>query len=171
MTRRTVAAGLLFLAAAVGCQRSGLTPKVTGLYGGQANVLTIKSPDKVEAFRVQPEPSPMGSADAMVGPYLATAGPVRVDGAGIRMLRNVLLSDTTYMWDVAKACEFMPGVGFRFHKSGAPLEVALCFSCDELAIWRAGKKLGSEDFDSARPHLVALVKRLFPDDPKLQALR
>ena len=174
MTRHAITGCCLVLAAAAAlsaCGRAGLTSDVVALYGGKPNILAIQRPERVEAFRVQPEPSPIGSAAAMVGPHLATAGPVKVGDSALAELRSVLLDDATYMWDIAKACEFMPGVGFRFHESSAPLEVALCFSRDELAIWRAGRKLGSEDFDHARPRLVALVKQLFPDDPQLQSLR
>ena len=49
-------------------------------------------------------------------------------------------------------------------------DLVLCFACDELMIFRHGRRVGMEDFDSARPRLLALVRRLFPDDAKIQAL-
>ena len=56
-------------------------------------------------------------------------------------------------------------------KDASRVEVALCFECDELVVWRFAQRIGIEDFDAARPRLAAVAKRLFPDDPKIAELK
>jgi hypothetical protein len=52
----------------------------------------------------------------------------------------------------------------------------LCFTCSELKIVSPDpttkqRPYTTEDFDNARPVLVALVKKAFPNDPEIQALQ
>ena len=81
-----------------------------------------------------------------------------------------------YLFDVAKACEFLPGVALRFDGPAGRLEVLLCFSCDEwaFAIPTADGELESweiEDNDAARVELLRLARELFPQDEALSKLR
>jgi hypothetical protein len=130
----------------------------------------LQAPQTVEAFRIDPHRQAKPD-EPRIGDHPVTAGPVAADAAATAELSSILLDPDTYDWHRAKACEFTPGVGLRLHREASRVEIALCFECDELAIWRMGRKVGMEDFDDARPRLVAVVKSLFPDDPKIQALR
>ena len=98
-------------------------------------------------------------------------GPVPIDEASAHTLTDVLTDDDTYLWDIAKACEFMPGVALRYGRDGMEVDVLLCFSCDELEVYRNGEKVGHEDFDPRRADLVRVAKRLFPDDEAIQGLK
>jgi hypothetical protein len=170
---------LLLVFAAASC--GGTDWRVTQLYGGGTSIDVLSKPQAVEAFRIDPGiPAPVGgskdepaagaAAAPRLGEYRITAGPVAVDAATAAELSSILLDPDTYDWVRAKGCEFRPGVGLRFVKDASRVEMALCFECDELMIWRLGRRIGMEDFDAARPRLVAVVKKLFPDDPKIQAL-
>jgi len=101
--------------------------------------------------------------------YPVLAGPVAVDAASQDELRAVLTDDRTYLWDIAKACEFLPGVLVR-SEGKETVDVLFCFSCDELEVHRGAKKVGHEDFDPRRADLVRIAQRLFPDDPAIAKL-
>jgi hypothetical protein len=147
--------------------------RVSQLYGGATSMDVLTAPQTVEAFRLDPSnPPPAALANApRLGDFAVTAGPVAVDDATARELTALLLDPATYDWVRAKGCDFTPGVGLRFTKDASRVELVLCFSCDELMIFRHGRRVGMEDFDAARPQLVAIAKRLFPEDEKIQALR
>jgi hypothetical protein len=166
MTKWIVSAALT-LAACTGCAGS----RVEALYGGPDGMAAIETPEKVTAYRViRPGILKYVRAPDMLAGYEILSGPVDVDAASAAELGAIFADDSIYDWERAKACEFEPGVALRFARAGSNLDVLLCFSCDELAAFREDKRLGSEDFDVARPRLLAVVKRLFPGDEKIQSL-
>jgi hypothetical protein len=159
------------------CSARGPTPRVVALLGGADSVRMLTAPAagaSLEAWRVAAEPGPRGAAPP-AGPQLhghaIVAGPVALDAASAAALADVLTSDATYLWEVAKACEFLPGVVVRWREGATTLDVLVCFSCDELEVVRDGARVGREDFDPRRADLVRVAKRLFPADAQLQALR
>ena len=144
--------------------------RVSSFYGGPTSIGVLREPRTVEAFRLDPERRPEKD-EPLLGDYAITSGPVAVDAATVAELSSVLLDPETYDWHRAKGCELRPGVGLRFVRDASRVDIALCFECDELVVWRLGQRIGIEDFDAARPRLVAVAKRLFPDDAKIRALR
>jgi hypothetical protein len=174
--RRAAALAVSLALAAASCR--GGDWRVSQLYGGATSIDVLSHPQSVEAFRIDPgierRPASAAEEDAKaprIGEYRITAGPVAVDTATSAELSSILLDPATYDWVRAKGCDFTPGVGLRFVKDASRVEIALCFECDELMIWRLGSRVGMEDFDDARPRLVAVVKKLFPDDAKIQGLK
>ncbi len=93
-----------------------------------------------------------------------------MDAKSAAELTAILTSADTYWWDIAKGCEFEPGVAIRFTDAAASTDVLLCFACNEMAVFRGGTRVGGEDTDNARATLVAIARRLFPDDAAIQAL-
>ncbi len=154
----------------VACRGDRPDWRIVQLYGGQGSVHAIQEPTRVEAFRIDPMISSASAGLERVGLHKVTAGPVAVDAAGAAELADIFLAPSTYDWHSAKSCEFLPGVGLRFTRDVSRVDVALCFECDMLTIHRHGKRIGVEDFDDERPRLVALMKRLFPDDAEIQGL-
>ncbi len=147
--------------------------RVRDLFGGEANVAPVLKPAKVEAFRVASariQPAGDAVATKKIGDWPITSGPITVDAKTAAELTAVFSNPATYDWDSAKGCEFDPGVAFRFTDESGSTDVLLCFSCDEMAVVRGGKRIGGEDTDSARQKLVAIAKRLFPQDEAIQAL-
>jgi hypothetical protein len=188
-TNQLVGAALCSLAVALigGCNllasSKPLDQRVLTLFGGQQNIDPVVKPARVEAFRVasaraQPadaEGATGNAADANDAPqkiadWPITAGPLVVDAQTTAELSAILTNPDTYLWDSAKGCEFDPGVALRFTDDAGSTEILLCFSCDEMAVARSGKRIGGEDTDNARKKLVAIAKRLFPDDATIQAL-
>jgi hypothetical protein len=160
---------LVLLAAACG---GGVSSRVAALFGGPAGWAAIETPEKVTAFRIiRPGVLQHIRAPDTLAGFEIIQGPLDVDPAVAAELRAILADDSIYDWERAKGCEFDPGVAFRFAKGGSDLDVLLCFSCDEFAAYRGDKRVGGEDFDVARPRLLALVKRVFPGDEKIQALK
>lgn len=166
--RVACAALALLILSAVACNRPDW--RIAKLYGGPGSVELLTSPERVEAFRVDPMPAEPQPGESYLGHYRITAGPLDVPADARAELSSILADPDTYDFYRAKDCKFLPAVGFRFHRQVSYLDVALCFSCDELMIFRQGRVVNLEDFDDARPRLVALVKRLFPDDEDLQGL-
>lgn len=173
-TRATTVAAVAACACAllsVSCRSRGPDWRIVALYGGGTSTDVLAKPLAVDAFRIDPALPPMDASAPRIGDFAITSGPVALDAAAVQEMSSVLLDPDTYDWARAKGCDFMPGVGLRFVKDASRVEIALCFECDELMIFRMGRRVGMEDFDTARPRLVAVVKRLFPDDPKIQALK
>jgi len=103
--------------------------------------------------------------------YPIISGPIPVDDASRATLSKVLTNPDTYLWDVAKGCEFLPGVALRLADAKTQVDVFICFSCDELEIYTNGKRAGHEDFDPRRADLLHVAKKLFPKDKKIQSLK
>lgn len=159
------------------CATANPPQRVVDLLGGPAAYALIDAPTgdaRVEAYRILPPhlageiPVPADSIE--LHGHQVLAGPVSVDAESIALLSDVLTSDGTYEWDMAKACEFMPGVAIRYVQGELQVDVLLCFSCDELGVYRNGKMVDIEDFDTRRADLVTVAKRLFPADEKIRAL-
>jgi len=162
-----LALALPLLLAACGPSRS------TGLLGGPGAVALIAEPGRattLEAYRIDGSFGRPPSDGPKIGEYPILAGPVALDDATRAELASILTDDGTYLWDLAKACEFMPGVALRFADATTRVDVLLCFSCDELQVWKDGEYVDGEDFDDRRPDLARIVRRLFPGDAALQKL-
>ena len=102
--------------------------------------------------------------------YPVVSSAVPIDDVSRANLSKVLSDPGTYLWDVAKACEFLPGVALRFAGDNVNVDILICFYCDELEIYMNGKRAGHEDFDPRRSDLLRVVKKLFPEDEAIQAL-
>jgi hypothetical protein len=162
----------LLTIAIVACSMRAVTPRVVHLYGGDANWALIESPSKVTAFRlVRPGVRTyIRAPDEMDGFEIAST-PAPVDATSAREVASILADDAIYDWDRAKGCDFDPGVALRFAGSASAVDVLFCFKCNELAVYRDGQRVGGEDFDRARPRLLAVMRRVFPGDDEIGKLR
>ena len=64
---------------------------------------------------------------------------------------------------------------FTFRSGDRAVQVALCFNCDMLDVFDGGDDQARSvnslpDFDPMRSTLVAIVKKIFPDDAEIQEL-
>jgi hypothetical protein len=162
--------GVLFLVLLAGCGKTD--QRVVALYGGEQALAALTAPDSVEALRI--DPKSFGTAPPEEGKVIAgypiTSEPVKLSAEQTKELAAILANPGTYSFDIAKGCEFMPGVALRAKVGESDVVVLLCFSCKELAVYLGGQRVGSEDFDNAAEKLKTLVKQLFPDDKEIQAL-
>ena len=148
-------------------------PRVATLFGGEPTFEAIKSAKSLEAVRIDGKKHDEKLADgemSILG-YPITSEPVQLTPEQIKTLAAILADPGTYKFDVAKGCEFLPGVALRTTAGKQPVVILLCFGCDELAIYVGGKRVGHEDFDNARGKLAALAKQIFPKDDEIQSLK
>ncbi len=85
-------------------------------------------------------------------------------------LSTILANPKTYVrYEEPPDCSFRPGIAFRFTDGSVQVDLLVCFSCRELQYYLDGEVVGTSFFQSQE--LVSLVKKLFPDDQKIQSLR
>lgn len=140
---------------------------VQQMFGGKEAVGLFSRFDKAEAFRIQDS-----EYQKTIDAYTTVSGPVALDQDEGRKLANLLSDEKSYLWELSKACgDPVYGVRIRFTRGEATLDVLFCFKCDVLLAYWNGKSVGGEDFDPIQPHLVALMKSLFPQDDVIQKLK
>ena len=162
----------LFIVMGTSCQ----SKQVETLVGGKEAFSLISDLSKAktcEAFRIGDYVGEGKGAgqDRKISGYPIISGPTPVDDASRATLSKLLTNPDTYLWNVAKSCEFMPGVALRLADAKTQVDVLICFSCDELEIYTNGKRAGHEDFDPRRADLLHVAKKLFPKDEKIQSLK
>ena len=161
--RFTLTPFLIAIPLLAGCDNKGTRARQ---FLGPTAATVLDAPSRIEGWRIR--------GDAGKAP---TTGPSKpLDPALARELATILLDDGTYLFDAAKGCIFQPGVGLRVWRGEKSFDVILCFKCDELKIVSPDPKTKDrpytiEDFDNARPALIALVKKAFPDDAEIQSLK
>jgi hypothetical protein len=100
---------------------------------------------------------------------------VPVPASQARRLKRVMQRSSSYWWSISKNCLPDYGVLFTFRDGQRVIQIALCFNCNQLAVFDGGDDKAHPvnslpDFDPMRSDLVAIVKRVFPDDGEIQAL-
>ena len=138
-------------------------------FGGSAGLTALRSADHVEAYRIDNSGDAKSSPSARLEEYPVLAGPVAISESNVEKLRGTLDDKNTYR-HLKKACLPQPGVRLDFIYGDDRLSVLLCFECDMAMNFLNGSFVGGGDFDDARPALVAAVRSLFPNDPKIQSL-
>ena len=90
---------------------------------------------------------------------------------GIRQkLSSIIENPNTYFrYEVPPDCLFRPGIAFRFKDKKTRVDLLVCFSCSELRYYMDGKVVGQTFFKPKK--LLSLVKKLFPNDEKIQSLK
>jgi hypothetical protein len=160
------AAGALYVATV------GRSP-MSRLFGGGENMAIVRDATRVEAYRVTPPPgsNPMERYTSPLD-YEVVSDPVAVPAEMAREMSQALLSPETYNWGSAKACGGpVYGVKLSFFQGAERVDVYFCFQCSVLAVVRDDRVFVGEDFDNAEQVFVQAVKKLFPDDAKIQAIR
>ncbi len=160
-----VAVGLL-----AACGRDRPDWRVHALLGGTASHTTVKAPTTVAAYRVSPEMTPPKEGVTHIGAYPATRAAVHVDEATATALARTFLDPATYDWSRVKKMPWTPKIGLRFLRDAERVDLALCLDSDQVLVFHGRTLVHYEDTDAARAELVALAKRLFPDDAYVQEL-
>jgi hypothetical protein len=169
---RTLALLALCLLFSSGC--ADTDARVAALYGGQPTLDALKTATSVEAVRIDGksyDPAKFADGKAGIAGYKITSEPVELSADQIKALVAILANPGTYSFDIAKGCEFLPGVALRTTAGKQEVIILLCYGCNELEIYVGGKKVGYEDTDNARGTLAALAKELFPKDEEIQSLK
>jgi hypothetical protein len=101
---------------------------------------------------------------------------VPVPASQAQRLKHLLQrSSSYYQGSNAKSCIPDYGVLFTFRSGDRAVQIALCFNCNMLDVFDGGDDKARSvntlpDFDPMRSDLVAIVKKVFPDDPEIQDL-
>jgi hypothetical protein len=138
-------------------------------FGGSAGLAALRSADHVEAYRIDNSGEAKSTPSARLQDYPIVAGPIAVADSDSQKLRDTLEDKNSYQ-HLKKACLPQPGVRLDFVHGDDRLSVLLCFECDMAMNFLNGSYVGGGDFDDARPALVGSVRRLFPNDAKIQSL-
>lgn len=146
-----------------------VTGDLTWVFGDSQAVETFKQTTLFEAYRSEP-PSDPNEFIQTLEQFRPTSTPVSISGDLAAELQDILLDSSTYYWEAAKACDPNFGVRIHYQNGDDEFDILLCFQCDILAVYKNGKAVGGEDFDSARSRLVKIVQELFPDDDTIQSL-
>ena len=139
------------------------------LFGGEQAFEIFQQPKTVQAYRLNGHNRVSPPTKGIDG-YEVLSGGVAVSEEHAGELKKILTDPDIYYWDRAKACVFSPGVAIIYTSEKGSLDVLLCFGCDQIDIYQNGKRVGGEDFDKAREAIVAVVKKMFPDDAEIQAI-
>lgn len=135
-------------------------------------VALLRTANRVEVFRVDGMNGP-GDGKEQPGEdrlqcYLVIGrGPAQGEEFAGRLA--AMLTDRHFYTKMSKGC-FWPGVAYRLHGPGGPVDVLVCFQCDNVAFSpHLGRSLTF--FDSPlRPRLVELAKESLPADQVIQRL-
>ena len=99
---------------------------------------------------------------------LSEALPMKDDSR--KILSQILLNPNTYFEHAVPVdCAFRPGIAFRFSDGTIEVDLLVCFSCNELKYYLDGRSTGRSYFKS--PEILALTKKLFPNDKIIQSLK
>ena len=159
---------VLFFLFLISCLSAGASTESSEIqarvFGGAKNFSDFYTASTVTASRLDP-PDMKDAAD--LGKYrVITTVPVPL--SMIQELRAIFSNPGTYSLDSAKGCLPSYGVRFTFGSGSKAVALDICLECDIFAVSRNGKVVGGEDFDSAAPKLLTMIKTLFPKDKALQ---
>ena len=139
------------------------TPLI-GLYGSRRNLEIVRSPTRIEVYRLGEPPGGMPTGPKpVVSPldYPVAAGPVVVPGPVLEIVGPTLALETTYNWDYPRLCDQpIYEIKLSVYRESERIDLYLSFVCDLITVARDGKIFGSEDFDGQL--LVEITKGAFP---------
>jgi len=157
----------------VGCSSS---VDLSGCFNGTTNLQLIASPSTVTAWRTDA----WFKGDGNFSPeelYQRGEPPVVVSTNLAAELSKLLLNKRTYDFHpgTAKSSIAEPCVVVTFSNSTRGLDVFFSFADNSLLVKLdqlspLGHQFTGADFDPSRGKLVRLVKKIFPEDKRMQAL-
>jgi hypothetical protein len=123
----------------------------------------LAKPDRVQSFKVKPDPDESVAEDKRLGKY-----PIEASGEGAKLsaeqlkeLQKLMFSEKSYIFDAEKRCKFRPEMGLHFVKGQKAVDVLFSYSCNLWLFVHKGSKDKLEDFDPVLKELVQLRKSLF----------
>lgn len=163
-THARSAAWVAALAATLGSCGADRRAALLEVFGDDQALEIVAAPTRVTACRLGPLPGALAGFDPAPTDYPALAEPVVVATDAAQELAAILGSPGTYLVGVTKSCRPRYGVRVELERAGSRVDVLFCFECDLLAAYHDGHHGGSGSFDPARADLVAVMRRIFPDD-------
>ena len=161
----------LLMGGSVACKTKSVE-SIIGRGGVRTLIAELHKAKTCEVYRVDdsyPGENRLNKGKKVHGFFvLSEVYPMKDDG--IKALSKILLKPNTYFeYAVPIDCAFRPGIAFRFTNGKIEVDLLVCFSCNELRYYLDGNSVGESYFKS--PEILALTKKLFPDDKKIQSLK
>lgn len=113
----------------------------------------LTDPDKVTQFKVLP--SQRNTSEKKEAPFTKSGEEIELDHSQIDEIKKLVLSDSSYYFNMKKSCPFVPDIGLRFTKKKDVI-VLISFMCNQIKFIYDGKDV-LLDCD---PMLLELEKRL-----------
>ena len=132
--------------------------------GGPEVLDIVKNAQTVTAQRIDSElaESPEKAVDH---PKILILGqPFAVSKEEAAELKHVFSQSSTFL-SPSKTCAFRANVRYGFEAPpDRKVEMILCFGCCELEVWQKDKFVSFGPFDGGYAEILAITKRLFPQD-------
>jgi hypothetical protein len=103
--------------------------------------------------------------------YDPEGGSVAVDAAISAQLKALLTAPESYEWDSVKGCATDFGIKLTFVRDDDRIDIWLCLTCAIMFIVRTDGSASGANFDPSEDEMIAIVKRLFPNDPQIAESR
>jgi hypothetical protein len=161
---------MLLVTVTTACGRDKPDWRVHALLGGTSGYTAVQQATAADAWMLHPESLAPDDRRARLGAFAVAGKPVPLSDQDRSELSALVLSPGTYDWARVKKMNWTPRVGVRFANEADRVDVVFCMDSDQVLVFRGPEFVLNEDTDAARPQLVALLKRLFPDEPYVQAL-
>ena len=102
--------------------------------------------------------------------YSIVSGPIHLSIENRKAFHSIIESRSTYVEHAVPVdCSFLPGVAFCFADKQNRVDLLVCFTCSELRYYLNGEIVWQSYFESNE--LKGFVKKLFPQDIKIQSLK
>jgi len=131
----------------------------------------------VRVFRLdpgRPEFDAPADPERRIGPWPIVSEAGRPERPAVEALIRTLRDSELYRSNIEGAIKlcggFSPGIDVRFTNLGVPVDLLLCFTCGEFAIWQGGHPRQAGDFERRGADFVRFAKRMFPRDPAIKKL-
>jgi hypothetical protein len=147
---------------------------IAKIFGSRRIFDTFVSSQQVTAQRLHRQERSEMSHDILSNYKRGPSIPVPASQA--QRLKRLLQHSSSYrQGPFGKLCLPDYGVLFTFSSGDRAVQVALCFNCNMLDVFDGGDDKARSvnnlpDFDPMRSDLVAIVKKVFPDDAEIQDL-
>ena len=139
------------------------------MFGVAENLEIVRHPDKVDACVLRYFPPPNGKRENHER-YEDTAF-IEVSAKSVAAIRDVLLADSTYIWDRVTICWPRYHTRMRFHRAGKVVAVDFCLDCSLVQVLRDGRFVGNGLFHKRFPGLLAELRQIFPNDNTLAKVK
>jgi len=146
------------------------------LFGGPENLQVVQAPEKVQIWKTAGFLNIREGFDGqpdMNAFYKKGGEPMIVPDSLVKSFSERLSNASSYYYDPTseKTCMPMPGFVLGFMRGKREVDVFLCFECDVLMVQVGENFKAQADFDPSHNELLRLVKVLYPNDDRVQALR
>ena len=137
--------------------------------GGKDIVATIRATDSIEACRVKVDEDDDINKDWLRWKTIEISGFSKLPPGQVRDAKSIITEPKSYLSGMDK-CVFDPGVKLILHSDDRPLEILICYHCNDLCVVDDGKPVGYANFRPGRAKLVEFAKKIFPSDKEIQSL-